>query len=61
MNTPNKLSIARVILPPIFTVFLVYPVFGNTHWGHIICTLVAAAIFGAAALTDYFDGKIVFV
>jgi CDP-diacylglycerol--glycerol-3-phosphate 3-phosphatidyltransferase len=58
MNAPNKLSIARVILTPIFTVFLVYPVFGNTHWGHIICTLVAAAIFGAAALTDYFDGKI---
>ena len=58
MNTPNKLSIARVILTPIFTVFLVYPVFGKTHLGHIICTLVAAAIFGAAALTDYFDGKI---
>ncbi len=58
MNTPNKLSLARVVLTPLFTLFLVYPVFGGTHVGHMICTLVAAAVFGAAALTDYFDGKI---
>lgn len=58
MNTPNKLSLARVILTPIFTLFLVYPLCGRGHVGHIVCTLLAAAIFGAAALTDYFDGKI---
>lgn len=58
MNTPNKLSLARVILTPIFTLFLVYPLCGNSHIGRIVCTLLAAAIFGAAALTDYYDGKI---
>lgn len=58
MNTPNKLSLARVILTPLFTLFLVYPVFGYSYLGRVICTLVAAAVFGAAALTDYYDGKI---
>lgn len=58
MNTPNKLSLARVILTPIFTLFLVYPAFGFGEIGRIVCTLLAAAIFGAAALTDYYDGKI---
>lgn len=58
MNTPNKLSLARVVLTPIFTLFLVYSFFGSSHVGHIVGTLLAAAVFGAAALTDYFDGKI---
>ncbi len=58
MNTPNKLSIARVILTPIFTLLLVYSFFGDGHIAHIVSTLLSAAVFGAAALTDYFDGKI---
>jgi len=58
MNTPNKLSIARVVLTPVFTLFLVYSFFGGGHIAHIISTLLSAAVFGAAALTDYYDGKI---
>ncbi len=58
MNIPNKLSLARVILTPIFTLFLVYSFFGDSHIAHIFSTLLSAAIFGAAALTDYYDGKI---
>ncbi len=58
MNTPNKLSIARVVLTPVFTLFLVYSFFGGGHIAHIVNTLLSAAVFGAAALTDYYDGKI---
>jgi len=58
MNTPNKLSIARVVLTPVFTLFLVYSFFGGGHIAHIISTLLSAAVFGAAALTDYYNGKI---
>ena len=58
MNTPNKLSIARVVLTPVFTLFLVYSFFGSDHVAHIVSTLLSAAFFGAAALTDYYDGKI---
>lgn len=50
MNVPNKLTVARFILAAIFLVVFFNPFrFGNT---------VALAIFIAASLTDYFDGKI---
>ena len=50
LNTPNKLTILRVFLSPLVLLFLIldFP-FHN---------LVAMAVFGAAALTDLFDGRI---
>lgn len=50
MNLPNKLTVVRIVLAPLFLLLLLveFP-FHN---------LVAAAVFGAAALTDLFDGKI---
>lgn len=50
MNLPNKLSIARMMLIPVM-VALMYP-------NNLICNLLAAAVFGAAAFTDYLDGHI---
>ena len=50
MNLPNKLSLARMALIPVM-VALMYP---NTP----VCNLLAAAVFGAAAFTDYLDGHI---
>lgn len=47
MNTPNKLTILRVILVPFFIVTLLY-------WNRY----VALALFIAASLTDWFDGRI---
>ncbi len=50
LNTPNKLTILRVLLSPLVLLFLMldFP-FHN---------LIAMAVFGAAALTDLFDGRI---
>ena len=50
MNTPNKLTIARVIMIPFFVVFLMYDITGSADkW-------IALAIFVAASLTDTLDG-----
>ena len=48
MNTPNKLSMLRVILVPVM-VGLLYP---QTP----VCNALAAAVFALAAFTDFLDG-----
>ena len=50
MNLPNKLTLLRIILIPIFVV--IYYI-GFTGWNYC-----AAAIFIIAAITDMIDGKI---
>ena len=50
MNTPNKLSLLRVALIPVLILCMYLP-----GWPMI---LVSAAVFGAAAYTDYLDGHI---
>lgn len=49
MNTPNKLTLLRVILVPLFMVFMMY------EWFHY-SRLVAAAVFLLAFATDWLDG-----
>lgn len=51
MNTPNKLTIARIILTPIFLVFFTVTSI-PAHY------LIALIIYLIAAVTDFFDGKI---
>lgn len=51
MNTPNKLTILRIILVPIFVFFLLVNAVPNN-------LLIAGIIFVIASLTDHFDGKI---
>lgn len=51
MNTPNKLTIARIILTPVFLVFFTV----NSIPAHY---LIALIIYLIAAVTDFFDGKI---
>ena len=53
LNLPNKLTLLRVILIPLFMFFIIFPVAGNV-WSAVI----AAALFGLTSLTDMFDGKI---
>lgn len=50
MNLPNKLTVLRILLVPFMVASLLieFPF----HF------LVAGLLFGAASLTDYFDGKI---
>ena len=59
MNLPNKLSVLRLIMVPIFMVVMLLPVF--TDFGataDTILTLVGAFLFIAASFTDMLDGKI---
>jgi len=52
MNLPNKLTLLRVILVPVFIVFLMCDITGGADkW-------IALAIFIIASLTDMLDGKI---
>ena len=53
MNLPNKLSIIRCLLVPIFVACLLF-MRDIDIWGYI----VPAAVFGLTALTDMLDGKI---
>lgn len=50
MNLPNKLTLLRIILVPVFiaTILIPFPL----HY------LVSGLVFGAASITDTFDGKI---
>ena len=50
MNLPNKLTLLRIILIPVFMVVL--------YWGFPGATYAALAIFIIASLTDMLDGKI---
>ncbi len=50
MNTPNKLTIIRMVLVPIFMLLLLW----QFKWH----SLAALLVFIAASLTDMFDGKI---
>lgn len=51
MNTPNKLTLLRIVLIPFFMAVII---FCEGTWSNI----VAAALFGLTALTDMLDGKI---
>jgi CDP-diacylglycerol--glycerol-3-phosphate 3-phosphatidyltransferase len=50
MNIPNTLTVARCILAGIFVVLM--------SFDHSLCYFIAYLVFVAAALTDYYDGKI---
>ncbi|MBQ8600242.1 MAG: CDP-diacylglycerol--glycerol-3-phosphate 3-phosphatidyltransferase [Clostridia bacterium] len=51
MNTPNKLTLLRVLMIPVFmAVFLAVP----APWG----SLLAAAVYGIASATDAIDGHL---
>lgn len=51
MNLPNKLTIIRLIMIPVFAVVFYMEIIPYNY-------LISAVIFTIAALTDYFDGHI---
>lgn len=52
MNLPNKLTVLRILMVPIFVVFMITPLGeGNGKY-------IALALFCIASLTDMLDGKI---
>ena len=50
MNLPNKLTLLRVALVPVFCIFISI----HSPWAQML----AALVFVGASLTDWFDGKI---
>ena len=51
MNTPNKLTLLRIILVPFFVAALLITALPHNF-------LIAGLIFAAASLTDMFDGRL---
>ena len=59
MNLPNKLSVLRLIMVPIFMVVMLLPMFVSFDaTTTTVLTLVGAFLFIAASFTDMLDGKI---
>lgn len=50
MNLPNRLTVARLIMVPLFVVCILF----DTAWGYI----TASVVFGIASFTDWLDGRI---
>lgn len=50
MNLPNKLTLARILLIPVFVVLV--------EWGFAGHYLWAVAVFAVASFTDYLDGHL---
>ena len=53
LNTPNTLSLIRVILVPVFMAAALF-----TRELSVLWRMLPAALFGVAAFTDFLDGKI---
>ncbi len=59
MNLPNKLTVLRLIMVPIFMTVMLLPVFISfSSTVDMILTFVGAFLFIAASYTDMLDGKI---
>ena len=59
MNLPNKLTVLRLIMVPIFMVVMLLPAFADfSEITDMILTVVGAFLFIAASITDMLDGKI---
>ncbi len=56
MNLPNALTLSRIFIVPLLVVVLLTPV--SENWLGVPQYILGVGIFVAAALTDYFDGKI---
>ncbi|MDH6364819.1 CDP-diacylglycerol--glycerol-3-phosphate 3-phosphatidyltransferase [Enterococcus sp. PF1-24] len=62
MNLPNKLTVLRICMIPLFIIIVI----GNWSWGNLeiagtavpVTQLVAAIVFAVASITDWLDGKI---
>ena len=54
MNLPNKLTLFRIIMVPVFLVILVAPL----PLSETAIRIIAAALFALTSLTDMIDGKI---
>ena len=57
MNLPNKLTLMRIVLVPVFMVFAGLGQIGTPACNRMLY-LVAAIVFAVASFTDYLDGHL---
>ena len=57
MNLPNKLTMLRVILVPVFMVFAAFSGYGTAEYNQTFM-LVAGIVCAVASITDFLDGYI---
>ena len=55
MNLPNKLTMMRVVLVPVFMIFAAVSHYGTADF-HAAYMLIAGVIFAIASITDFLDG-----
>lgn len=53
LNLPNRLTLLRIIMVPLFMVFILFPI-----GGELVSRITAGVLFLLTALTDFADGKI---
>ncbi|MBI1784058.1 CDP-diacylglycerol--glycerol-3-phosphate 3-phosphatidyltransferase [Candidatus Sumerlaeota bacterium] len=56
MNLANKLTLSRVVVIPVFMVFLLPESFRIPSQFNSVCRILALLIFIGASITDYYDG-----
>ena len=57
MNTPNKLTIIRIVMVPLFMMSLMLTKCDFSEGVKLALYIVSALLFGGAAITDFIDGK----
>ena len=57
MNLPNKLTLARILLVPVFMVFTSLTQYGTADY-QPMWYLAAGVVFALASFTDYLDGHL---
>ena len=55
MNLPNKLTMMRVVLVPVFMIFAAVSHYGTADF-NAAYMLIAGVIFAIASITDFLDG-----
>ena len=60
MNLPNKLTLTRIILVPVFMIFVSLTSVGGISAGSFqpVYYLIAGIVFAAASFTDFLDGHL---
>lgn len=57
MNLPNKLTLARILLVPVFMVLVSLTRYGTADWNPM-WYLLGGIVFAVASFTDYLDGHL---
>lgn len=57
-NLPNKLTVLRIFLVPVFIVLLWLPAMTDGAVSDFTARCIAAAVFALSAATDFIDGKL---